>query len=625
MIDRNVLGDTTFHWFVGTVEGRQDPLALGRVQVRVFGSHTASLTDIPTEDLPWAVVVQPATASAPLSIKESDIVVGFWADAQDKQIPIIMGVMPGFITVPNQKGVGFNDLRTANTLANSPVPVTSRTYNADGSGIKVESPSQAQPYPLPSQLEFPTFSGATRYDTANNVIGARQKNLDKGVVTATGLTWDEPYPAFNALYPFNKAYESESGHIMEIDDTPGAERIATNHRTGSYEEWRPTGSKVQKVTKSNYEIVMGDDYLHVMGRCLITIGEGAYIKVAGDVNLEFDGDANIGVAGDANFSVGGGFNVKAKSFNVDAEEDATVVAGGDAFITPSGDANIKTGGDVNLQGNIINLDGEVQQSTLMINTILAGFIDTGAGSPQPASAGEGAGLQGAPPKGSPNTGVAGPEPTPIPFPQNFLALDAYSAQALKHSMFNGANNTPADANAANTTCTFDANTRTFLSSSDWSLDSAGQSAIQQREGLAKILTNGMVQAYPDPVLGPALLTIGYGTTNAVLPVADQITANTVITKDQAAQFMNDAVDNIFLPKLQEYVTVDLTQAMVDALISLMYNIGVPNFASSSVLKFVNQQNWCAAANAFLLWNKSGGQVVAGLTTRRQAEKGQFLT
>ena len=35
--------------------------------------------------------------------------------------------------------------------------------------------------------------------------------------------WNQPTGDYNARYPFNNVYESESGHVMEYDDTPGAE------------------------------------------------------------------------------------------------------------------------------------------------------------------------------------------------------------------------------------------------------------------------------------------------------------------------------------------------------------------------------------------------------------------
>ena len=51
-------GQDGFIWFTGVVEDRNDPTKLGRVRVRCVGYHTDDKIKIPTEDLPWAWVLQ---------------------------------------------------------------------------------------------------------------------------------------------------------------------------------------------------------------------------------------------------------------------------------------------------------------------------------------------------------------------------------------------------------------------------------------------------------------------------------------------------------------------------------------------------------------------------------------
>ena len=55
-MNENFLGLNGFIWFVGVVEDRQDPEYLGRVRVRILGSHTSNKNALPTADLPWASV-----------------------------------------------------------------------------------------------------------------------------------------------------------------------------------------------------------------------------------------------------------------------------------------------------------------------------------------------------------------------------------------------------------------------------------------------------------------------------------------------------------------------------------------------------------------------------------------
>lgn len=54
--------------------------------------------------------------------------------------------------------------------------------------------------------------------------------------------------------------------------------------------------------------------------------------------------------------------------------------------------------------------------------------------------------------------------------------------------------------------------------------------------------------------------------------------------------------------------------------SLAYNIGVNAFANSSVCSNTKKGEYEKASNSFLLWNKAGGKVLAGLVRRREAEK-----
>jgi lysozyme len=72
------------------------------------------------------------------------------------------------------------------------------------------------------------------------------------------------------------------------------------------------------------------------------------------------------------------------------------------------------------------------------------------------------------------------------------------------------------------------------------------------------------------------------------------------------------------------VKVPLNQNQFDALVSLVFNIGQGNFATSTILRLVNGGSVAAAADAFLMWDKVGGEVSPGLVRRRTAERAMFL-
>lgn len=61
-----------------------------------------------------------------------------------------------------------------------------------------------------------------------------------------------------------------------------------------------------------------------------------------------------------------------------------------------------------------------------------------------------------------------------------------------------------------------------------------------------------------------------------------------------------------------------------AAISLAYNIGAKAYCGSTVDRRFDARRWAAACDAFLLWNKANGRVVAGLANRRMAERSLCL-
>ena len=95
--------------YTGCVENRQDPLKLGRCQVRVVGLHNYDKSQLKTEDLPWAYPMQPITSAGisgightPLGPVEGTWVVIMFRD-DDEQQPIILGSIGG---IPQAQEIG---------------------------------------------------------------------------------------------------------------------------------------------------------------------------------------------------------------------------------------------------------------------------------------------------------------------------------------------------------------------------------------------------------------------------------------------------------------------------------------------------------------------------------------
>lgn len=656
MYEKLFAGLDGFLWFVGVVESRQDPLGLGRVKVRCFGIHSAKLTDIPSDNLPWASVSHGVNTSRHFAVpEEGEIVWGFFADNRNMQLPVICGVIPGFYTDPPDQGSGFHDLRPLDILKQSPRRPKSLTYNTDGSGIKITEIDLGDPnalkdlrHPTPDEQDTQSIPPeATGEDLANTVIQARKTNLDKLVPVTGGGNWSEPYPAFNPLYPYNNATETESGHVFELDDTPGNERIHIAHRNGSFIEWFPSGTRVEKVTKSKYSITMADDHVHIMGKCQITVSGQAQIKVVGDCALEVGGNLSANAAKGANFSVGGPLNFKAPSVNFDVSGDATIAAG-TVHVSSAGEMDITSGGAMNRQaGGTINdsaggqwLAGgsyaSITASLVQLNG--AATAEQGGVPPGGASAGKAAGIPAAIGAGSPTSATVPNEVAPTPLKGSLIEFDPETGLAFKYNQFLDTNantgamidpgaNTAAVANAVSNTnsspCMFDTTSKTFLDSSTWALSASGTAFIQAREGYAKAIGGGNCTAYPDPVTGGQPYTIGYGCTAP--GIGQPVALGLVWTQSQAVANLQLAVTTNFLPTLISSVNVQLTQGMIDACLSLMYNIGPANFRTSTLVKKLNASDWCGAADQFLVWNKAGGNPIAGLTTRRKLERTLFLS
>jgi hypothetical protein len=315
--NKDFAGKNGFIWWVGVVEKISDPLKLGRCKVRCAGWHTDNKSLLPTDNLPWAQSSLPVNARDTYPPREGDMVFGFFFDGENAQQPVVLGVLPGIPLFAANRQNGFNDARTSSELQNSPRTPASKTYSTDGTGIKITEKSAAESYPR--ILDEPTTSRLARNDEnmSKTFVQERKDNVVKSVPTVNG-TWTEPTTQYAAKYPYNNVTETESGHVMEFDDTVGKERIQLAHRNGSFQEWFPAGDKVEKITKDNYEIVMGNDRVYIMGKCFVTVQgdaevyvkQNAYVKVDKNVTATIGENLTATVKKNATLNVTGNFKAE---------------------------------------------------------------------------------------------------------------------------------------------------------------------------------------------------------------------------------------------------------------------------------------------------------------------------
>ena len=360
--DKNFLGRNGFMWFTGVVEDRIDPEYLGRVKVRCIGLHTSDQNDLPTADLPWAQVVLPVSSAAisglgfsPSALVEGSWVYGYFRDGENCQEPLVLGSIPGRPTELAQSG-GFNDPNGVYPKYKDEVDTNRLAVNLKSDG------TETNPHLSLTLRRSTRITGVATADF-NPVTAAD----DSAIAASDGDTFDQPEIPYSSTYPFNKVYETESGHIRELDDTPSNERIHERHRTGTSYEIDKDGNKVEIIKGQSFRLlsnkeqvqIQGDSDISIDGRHKIYInktnteGNNYDIQVGtgANVNIQVDsGDVNIvTVQGKMNLNSGGDMNVKVGG-------NYTLLVDGNKTETIEGSKTSNTTGAVIHRGKTIDLN-----------------------------------------------------------------------------------------------------------------------------------------------------------------------------------------------------------------------------------------------------------------------------
>lgn len=273
------------HFFIGVVENNVDKSFEGKIQVRAFGIH-GTHSDIKTKDLPWAICASgnydPNNPPPPLNA----FVYGMFLDGRMAQHPLILGLIPGKYNEemdPVKDGYGVIAEKDGDLLGGDFAP---RQFNTGGGPDKLATGERL--------LETYLLAMA-----ANRVHDQKIANTDE--------TWSEPTPAYAAKYPYNKVIKTNR-HSIEIDDSPGSERIMIHHNAGSYIQIDAKGSVTERAEGDRYEVNIGTKH-ESSGHSVVTINGNAHVYVKGDKVEEIEGDYRMLVHGNAEFGVGGQMNL----------------------------------------------------------------------------------------------------------------------------------------------------------------------------------------------------------------------------------------------------------------------------------------------------------------------------
>lgn len=286
-------------WFTGVVEDVNDPQERGRIKVRAIGYHTPDSEELPTASLPWATPLMPVTSASISGIGQTSTgllpgswVMGFFRDGDDHQDPIIVGSIPGNSTRV-QPGSTFAD----------PSSVYPKRNGVDTPEIATNRYNKSTGYNIQQQTDHQTIELAVA--PAIKSIDPTSEDATRGSFTPPS-TLDSVKPS----YPYNSATRTVSGHVIEVDDTPGAERLSETHCSGTMRQIDSGGNLNTTIVGASYKIVAKDDNVYVYGACNLTIVGDCNTLIRGNYNLEVEGNYNENIKGSKIIKTGADYNAE---------------------------------------------------------------------------------------------------------------------------------------------------------------------------------------------------------------------------------------------------------------------------------------------------------------------------
>lgn len=148
-----------------------------------------------------------------------------------------------------------------------------------------------------------------------------------------------PESTFQAIYPYNQATITRSGHEIHLNDTPGNESIRIAHTKGTYVEVESTGRWVQVVAEKAYQ--------YIKSAMALTVDSHMDVKVGGTYTFNCNQSAFEAVATDKTVGVGGNLIDGVSGVReVHTEGDKLETVNGDSVVGIKGDQHQAIQGDV---------------------------------------------------------------------------------------------------------------------------------------------------------------------------------------------------------------------------------------------------------------------------------------
>lgn len=280
----NIYAKDGFFWWVGVVEDRDDPLEVGRCRVRILGYHIDNKEVLPTSALPWAMPLMPMISASvsgvgytPVGPVPGSWVMGFFLDGKDKQQPMMMGTIAGFVDSSTACSAKIEIAAQApqNVLRDG-----SGNVVKDGSGdpIKTGTAEEAVPAPPPANQKL-------------------QDNFDKIIAECKARGITDPY----ILAAIVANVKKECGGVSKSENL----NYKSNARIREV-----FGARANRYTDAELDVIKSDQakfaemvygYNNDVGRQLGNTNPGDGYKYRGRGFIQLTGKANYAAASKAIF------------------------------------------------------------------------------------------------------------------------------------------------------------------------------------------------------------------------------------------------------------------------------------------------------------------------------------